>query len=114
MKKTHFIIITAIAQVEEFISQLDFKTKGMPKKISNIYSTGDDYRTKSNENDVQSPFVYVVNFADDMGFALVSGDTRMPPILAMIDNLPDFWKFPAVFVGHVENFNNFVLCDYKI
>lgn len=80
----------AIAQVEEFISQLDFKTKGMSKKISNIYSTGDDYRTKSNENDVQSPFVYVVNFADDMGFALVSGDTRMPPILAMIDNLPDF------------------------
>ena len=80
----------SIAQVEEFISQLDFKTKGMPKKISNIYSTGDDYRTKSNENDVQSPFVYVVNFADDMGFALVSGDTRMPPILAMIDNLPDF------------------------
>ena len=76
----------AIAQVEEFISQLDFKTKGMSKKISNIYSTGDDYRTKSNENDVQSPFVYVVNFADDMGFALVSGDTRMPPILAMIDN----------------------------
>ena len=69
---------------------LDFKTKGMSKKISNIYSTGDDYRTKSNENDVQSPFVYVVNFADDMGFALVSGDTRMPPILAMIDNLPDF------------------------
>lgn len=76
----------AIAQVEEFVSQLDLETKGISKKISSIYSTGDSDYTKANENGYQSPFVYVVNFADDMGFALVSGDTRMPPILAMIDN----------------------------
>ena len=76
----------AIAQVEEFVSQLDLETKGISKKISSIYSTGDSDYTKANENGYQSTFVYVVNFADDMGFALVSGDTRMPPILAMIDN----------------------------
>ena len=95
----------AIAQVEEFVSQLDLETKGISKKISSIYSTGDSDYTKANENGYQSPFVYVVNFADDMGFALVSGDTRMPPILAMIDNgPPDFRMYLPEIIK--ENYKN--------
>lgn len=85
-KSTFVTEAMAIAQVEEFVNKLDVDTKGISKEIVSIYSTGKAEHTKSNNNDVQSPFVYVVNFANDMGFALVSGDTRMPPILAMVDN----------------------------
>lgn len=83
----------AISAVKEFLSSCGGTyTKSGERTISDIYSTIDLDLTRADSNidEVEEPFVYVVNFDGNNGYALVSGDTRMPLILAVVDtgNLP--------------------------
>lgn len=78
----------AISEVEEFLKIFDAGTKSGGRTIAEIYPSGNMPSTRSDVSDVEisEPFVYIVNFSNDEGFAIVSGDTRMSPILACADN----------------------------
>ena len=79
----------AISEVENFLKNLDVKTKGGNRTIAEIYPSGDIPTTRSESDssstEMTEPFVYIVNFSNDEGFAIVSGDTRTSPILAVTD-----------------------------
>lgn len=77
----------ALEEVENFLREVSVDSRSYTtKKISSIYATGDISKTRSGDEQEIEPFVYVVNFEDNQGFALVSGDTRMQPILAVTDS----------------------------
>lgn len=76
----------AIVEVEEFLKHFEAQTKSGKRTISNIYSSGGTSMTRSDSvSSNEEPFVYIVNFANNEGFAIVSGDNRMSPILAIVD-----------------------------
>lgn len=76
----------AIAEVENFLKDVSVESRAyVGKTISNIYATRDIESTRSGDTQDVEPFVYVVNFDNNQGYALVSGDTRMQPILAVVD-----------------------------
>ena len=77
----------AIVEVENFLKDVSVESRAYAgKTISNIYATRDIESTRSGDTLDVEPFVYVVNFDNNQGYALVSGDTRMQPILAVVDN----------------------------
>jgi len=77
----------ALEEVENFLNEISVKSRAYTgKKIANIYSTQDISNTRTEDNQEAEPFVYVVNFENDEGYALVAGDTRVPPILAVADS----------------------------
>lgn len=57
------------------------KTKGTSRKISNI-KVINQIATKSTE---QTPLLYIVNFANETGYTIVSADKRTPDILAILE-----------------------------
>lgn len=59
-------------------------TKGKSRVISDIYARSGLVETKS-EQKGGSPLFYVINFEDEQGYAIVSGDTRMQPIIAVTE-----------------------------
>lgn len=80
----------AISEVEEFLKNFDPGTKSGSRTIAEIYPSGSMPATRSESDssgvEMTEPFVYIVNFTNDEGFAIVSGDTRMSPILAITDH----------------------------
>lgn len=78
-------------EVLKLVSIVDGNTKGrQSRRIAERFSLGGpDAKTKS--EDGEDPLVYVFNFEDEQGFALASGDNRMPPVLCLTDegNLSD-------------------------
>lgn len=77
----------ALAEVDRFINDISVQTRSYSnKKVANIYATGETADTRTGDSQSTDPLVYVVNFEDNQGFAIVSGDTRMQPILVMTDS----------------------------
>lgn len=75
----------AIDALNQFLNEFEPLTKsGRHRTIKNVYSSFDCSQTKS-LNDPEEPLVYIMNFNDDEGFAVVSGDTRVQPILVLTD-----------------------------
>lgn len=72
-------------EVLKLVSIVDGDTKGrQSRRIAERFSIGGpDAETKS--EDGEDPLVYVFNFEDEQGFALASGDNRMPPVLCLTD-----------------------------
>lgn len=75
----------ALATLNNAISALEFQTKsGYFREIAEIITVakGDIISKGSNEE-----LVYVVNYMDDQGFALLAADRRLPdPIIAIVEN----------------------------
>ncbi len=63
------------------ISQSPTRANG--RKVSKIDAVLNDTPTRSDEPDT---LLYVINFDDDQGYAIVSADTRACPVFAMSDN----------------------------
>lgn len=77
----------ALEEVENFLKEISVESRAYTgKKIANIYSTQDISNTRTDDNQEPEPFVYVVNFENEEGYAIVAGDTRVPPILAVVDS----------------------------
>lgn len=74
----------ARAELETILMELSTETKaeqeGMVRTIEYGYSLG-NYNTRVDEN--QEPFVHIFNFENDEGFAIMSGDRRVTPLLAL-------------------------------
>lgn len=76
----------AIAEVEKFLEEASVESRAYSgKKIAGVYSTRTE-ETRAGDEEGEDPFVYVVNFEDNQGYALVAGDTRMQPIIAVTDS----------------------------
>lgn len=76
----------ARAELVSFLEDIDTQTKSKSEQrtIKNSFSTGGFVTTKSSGSEGE-PYVHVFNFDDNRGFALVSGDTRVPSILCCTD-----------------------------
>lgn len=75
-------------EVLSFIQMIDPLTRsGEPiRKIANRYSIGGFGITKADRDIEDAPFLHVFNFEDENGYAIVSGDRRVSPILCITDS----------------------------
>lgn len=86
----HTITIDAAeAQLVEILSDMEgIATRSgeasKSRKIASRYSTGSPIATRADEN--FEPYVHVFNFEDNEGFAIMSGDDRVNPLLALTFN----------------------------
>lgn len=82
---TYVSIDEAREEVITALSQIDNLTKGLlPQRyIVEEYQLGCT-ATKNTSEDI-SPLVYIFNFNDNNGFAIASGDNRMPPVFCITD-----------------------------
>lgn len=72
-------------EVLKLVSIVDGNTKGrQSRRIADRFSLGGP-NAKTKSEDCDDPLVYVFNFEDEQGFALASGDNRMPPVLCLTD-----------------------------
>ena len=74
---------TAIEQAKGFVSELNPSTRSVNRTVSDITLIGDKNKTRAGE-DCDS-LLYLINFADDEGFVLMSADVRSIPIYAISD-----------------------------
>ena len=77
----------ALSEAEALIAFLDQNsstTRSTSRSIRNIVvATGNKVQTRSGESSDSDTLAYIVNFANDMGYALISADRRTETILAM-------------------------------
>lgn len=76
----------AIEEVEKFLIEVECTRAGFNRRVESVYATGSASVTRNNDVVNDTPLVYVVNFEDNQGFAIVSGDTRVQPILMMAES----------------------------
>lgn len=81
----------ALKSLEEVLNGLDSsetRSSGEKRKISNYYTIGqpiDKVLTRSADGELPDPYIYVFNFENEEGYALVSGDKRTPSVLAITE-----------------------------
>ena len=69
-----------------FMSELDGETRSMKKReITEVFTLGGFNETRAIGSSEDTPLVYLFNFADDRGYALMSGDTRVGDVLAFVE-----------------------------
>lgn len=73
----------AIEQAMGFISDLNPATRGEKRSVKEITLIGNESKTRSGEE--SDSLLYLINFADDKGFVLMSADVRSIPIYAISD-----------------------------
>ena len=92
MNTPHFVPYEqALAELNSMLRDIDIQTRGgrSTRQISDCYLASDLSLTKSGDGK-EEPAVYVFNFENDQGFAIISADDRTAPVLAVTDsgNLP--------------------------
>ncbi|NDV70364.1 C10 family peptidase [Dysgonomonas sp. 25] len=84
----------ALDRLDEALGMLDSSGKKSTKRvIANYYTTGEESPTKRSAGgeEEEEPFLYIFNFENNEGFAIISGDTRTVPVFAITEsgNLPE-------------------------
>lgn len=78
----HISLETALNNLQSFVSSVETKSPSTDKKISEVIMIKNHgssiSRTSEAENDTASTLLYVVNYEDDQGYAVLSADTRLP------------------------------------
>lgn len=70
----------------EFMELLGAQTRsGRTRRIAEVVTLGGFAETRAAGSTQDEPLVYLFNFADDEGFALVSGDSRVGDVLAFVE-----------------------------
>lgn len=86
-EKTTFVSVEqATGALSKFMGQLGAQTRSdRTRRIAEVITLGGLAETRSAGSSEEKPLIYLFNFADDEGFALVSGDTRVGDVLAFIE-----------------------------
>lgn len=86
-EKTTFVSVEqATGALCEFMELLGAETRsGRPRRIAEVVTLGGFAETRAAGSTQDEPLVYLFNFADDEGFALVSGDSRVGDVLAFVE-----------------------------
>jgi hypothetical protein len=75
-KSTVVTIDEAEEELSSFLEDVDLPTRGNAKRtIESRFSTSISPDTRSDNG--SEPLIHVFNFADDMGYAIMSGDRRV-------------------------------------
>ena len=75
----------AISAVLEMVHTIDKNTKrGDERRIATAQYV--DKLSDPNEGEVLSSPVYIINFQDNAGFAIAAGDSKLPPVLCVVDS----------------------------
>ncbi len=84
---TYVSVEQATSNLLKFMDEFDMQTRsGKPREITEIITLGGFSETRSAEFSEGQPLVYLFNFSDNKGYALVSGDTRVHDILAFVES----------------------------
>lgn len=101
-------------EVVKLLSLLDSETKGSSSSryIVNGYKLENNTKNSLSEN---LPKLYVFNFNDNKGFAIASGDRRLPPVFCVIDTgtFIEGEEIPlgaSFFLSAIEEEYNSILC----
>lgn len=85
-QSTHVTVEQATESLLAFMSELDGETRSMKKReITEVFTLGGFNETRAIGSSEDTPLVYLFNFADDRGYALMSGDTRVGDVLAFVE-----------------------------
>lgn len=82
----------ALATLQDAVNDIDTPETRQgrgPRKIANHYTVGqpaDDYSTRTENGEAPEPYVHIFNFENEQGFAMISGDRRTAPILAITES----------------------------
>lgn len=85
--KDHVVTEEAAAkQAEEIINLLDGSSlRSTKRSIASITPIGDKSFRSSQDQSSSTPMAYVVNFANDLGYAVLSADARLEPVWVISD-----------------------------
>ena len=75
-------------QLEEILAKVDGQSStrsGATRKIKNKFTTGGSNGATRSENGEEHPVVHIFNFEDNGGFAIMAGDKRATPLLALTE-----------------------------
>lgn len=87
LKTTFVSIEEATNSVNKFIGATNLPTRsGNKRVISEVITLGGFGESRSANSDEDSPLVYLFNFDNNEGFALVSGDSRVGDIIAFVED----------------------------
>ena len=76
----------ARAEVEKILEELDVPTRtGQKRTIGEMHILGGFGETRANDNQPEEPLVYLFNFDNEEGYALIAGDKRVVPVLAFAE-----------------------------
>ena len=86
-KNTTFVSVQeATENLQNFMNSTSIPTRsGEQRSISEVVTLGGFGESRAAEATEDTPLVYLFNFDNDEGFALVSGDTRVGGILAFVE-----------------------------
>ena len=84
----------ALAEVNALLDYFEkdgsgLKTSNKRRNITSYYTTKSEeikVKSSSNSEEEEDYFVYVFNFEEDEGYAIISGDTRTVPVLAFAES----------------------------
>lgn len=85
-KTTYVSVEQATDNLCKFMEQLGAQTRsGRTRRIAEVVTLGGFAETRAAGSTEDEPLVYLFNFDDDEGFALVSGDSRVGDVLAFVE-----------------------------
>ncbi|MDR2594614.1 MAG: C10 family peptidase [Fibromonadaceae bacterium] len=112
--KSRVSVKEAVEQTDWVINFMNVGESGVTRKISSISALTSDNAEfakalKSNGIEVPDTLIYVVNFADSLGFAIISADTRIDdPLIGFSGSgsLKDSIDNPGmvIFLEHLEDY----------
>ncbi len=77
----------AEADLLSMLNEMTFQSvatrSGTPRRIAERYSLGTPAGTRSEAGDSPEPYLHIFNFENEEGFAILSGDERVPSLLTL-------------------------------
>lgn len=76
----------AVDNLNEFLLEYQAQTRSTtPRKIAGVVSKGGFGETRAEGSEVDEPLYHIVSFEDNQGYAVMSGDNRIAPVLSFVE-----------------------------
>lgn len=75
----------ALRQLDNVLDILDTPTRGEKRTVREVLAHSPKRTRSGGSNSIPDTLLYIVNFDDDQGYAILAADSRLEPVLALID-----------------------------
>lgn len=75
----------ALRQLDNVLDILDTPTRGEKRTVREVLAHSPRRTRSGGSNSIPDTLLYIVNFDDDQGYAILAADSRLEPVLALID-----------------------------
>ncbi len=75
----------ALRQLDNVLDILDTPTRGEKRTVKEVLAHSPKRTRSGGSNSIPDTLLYIVNFDDDQGYAILAADSRLEPVLALID-----------------------------